>query len=110
MHSLISDAFSINNNIHQNSLYSLLCMLLFFVLVFYFIIVRPQKNKVREHKNIIDSLATGDEILTSSGFVGKIKKITRIGYVLLELNKNVEVLIKKDYVLLVLPKGTVKTI
>ncbi|ANF17295.1 preprotein translocase subunit YajC [Buchnera aphidicola (Schlechtendalia chinensis)] len=110
MNLLISDAFAFDNNIHNNSLYSLLAMLLFFALIFYFIIYRPQNNKIKEHKKLLESLVVGDEILTSSGFLGKIKKITTVGYIILELNKNVEVLIKSDYVLSILPKGTLKII
>ncbi|XBC38301.1 MAG: preprotein translocase subunit YajC [Buchnera aphidicola (Floraphis choui)] len=110
MNVLISEAFSANSNIQQNSLYSLLYMSLFFLSIFYFLIFRPQKNKVKKHRALINSLSKGDEILTASGFIGKVKRITTIGYILLELNNNVEVLIKDDYILSVLPKGTLKII
>ncbi|XBC41890.1 MAG: preprotein translocase subunit YajC [Buchnera aphidicola (Kaburagia rhusicola rhusicola)] len=108
MNLLISEAFASSSAVHQNNPYSFICMLLFFVAIFYFIIFRPQKNKIKAHRALIDSLSKDDEVLTTSGFIGKIKNITKQGYILLVLNDNVEVLIKSDYISLVLPKNTIK--
>ncbi|XBC37779.1 MAG: preprotein translocase subunit YajC [Buchnera aphidicola (Meitanaphis microgallis)] len=110
MNFLISEVFAASSSVQQNSIYSLLFMVLFFLSAFYFVIFRPQKKRANEHKALIRSLSKGDEVLTTSGFVGKVKRITKIGYVLLELNNNIEVLIKNDYISLILPKNTLKNI
>ncbi|XBC39348.1 MAG: preprotein translocase subunit YajC [Buchnera aphidicola (Nurudea shiraii)] len=110
MNFLISEAFASNSDVYQGNVYSLVYMLLFFLFVFYFTIIRPQRNKLKEHKTLISSLSLGDEILTTGGVVGKIKKFIETEYIVLELNHNVKILIKNDYVLLILPKGTLNNI
>ena len=89
----------------------MLIMLAFFGLVFYFLIYRPQAKRVKEHKNLMSSMGKGDEVLTSGGLIGKITKIAEDSdYVAIELNANNEVVIKKDFVTAVLPKGTLKSL
>lgn len=94
----------------ENNSYSLIFMLIMFVLIFYFVIFRPQHKKNKEHKFLIESLSQGDEVLTTSGFLGKIKKVTKNGYILLQLNDTTEVFIKRDFIELSLPKGTLKNL
>ncbi|WP_086982288.1 preprotein translocase subunit YajC [Vibrio aphrogenes] len=86
-------------------------MLGMFALIFYFMIYRPQAKRVKEHKNLMASMSKGDEVLTSGGLIGKIVKISEDNsYILLALNENNEVTIKKDFVTAVLPKGTIKSL
>jgi preprotein translocase subunit YajC len=90
----------------QSSLMSMLPLLLMFG-VLYFVMIRPQMKKQKEHKTMIDSLAKGDEIITAGGFLGKVSKMGE-GYLSVELATGVEVQMQRSAVVQVLPKGTVK--
>ena len=86
-------------------------MLVVFGLIFYFLLYRPQAKRVKEHKNLMAAMSKGDEVITGGGLVGKIVKISDDNdYILLALNENNEVTIKKDFVTAVLPKGTLKSL
>ena len=86
-------------------------MLGMFAVIFYFMIYRPQAKRQKEHKNLMSSMGKGDEVLTAGGLVGKITKASEENdYVVIELNANNEVTIKKDFVSAVLPKGTLKSL
>lgn len=91
--------------------FEMLIMLGMFAVIFYFMIYRPQAKRVKEHKSLMSAMGKGDEVLTSGGLVGKITKIAEDNdYVSIELNDNNEVVIKKDFVTAVLPKGTLKSL
>jgi preprotein translocase subunit YajC len=75
--------------------------------VLYFVMIRPQMKKQKEHKTMIDALAKGDEIITAGGFLGKVSKIGD-GYLSVEVATGVEVQMQRSAVVQVLPKGTVK--
>ena len=85
---------------------SMLPLLLMFV-VLYFVMIRPQMKRQKEHKAMIDALAKGDEVATVGGLLGKISRIgdTTLG---LELATGVEVNLQRSAVVQVLPKGTIK--
>ncbi|MGO2508426.1 preprotein translocase subunit YajC [Vibrio hibernica] len=86
-------------------------MLGMFAVIFYFMIYRPQAKRVKAHKTLMSSMSKGDEVLSSGGLVGKIVKISDDNdYILLALNENNEVTIKKDFVTAVLPKGSLKSL
>lgn len=109
--SLISVAHAAGEGATQGGGFEMLIMLGMFAVIFYFMIYRPQAKRVKEHKNLMASMAKGDEVLTSGGLVGKITKISEENdYVSIELNVNNEVVIKKDFVTAVLPKGTLKSL
>ena len=79
--------------------------------IFYFMIYRPQAKRVKEHKNLMSSMGKGDEVLTSGGLVGKITKIAEDNdFISIELNSANTVVIKKDFITAVLPKGTLKSL
>ena len=88
------------------SLGTMLPLVLMFV-VLYFIMIRPQMKRQKEHKAMIDALAKGDEVVTSGGVLGKVSKIgdTFVG---LEVAQGVEIQIQRSAVVQVMPKGTVK--
>jgi preprotein translocase subunit YajC len=99
------------------SLMSFLPIVLMFG-VLYFLMIRPQMKRQKEHKQMIDSLAKGDEVLAASGMVGKISKIGE-AYVSIEIarvsaergpDQVFEVQMQKSAVQQVLPKGTIKAI
>ncbi len=80
-----------------------------FALIFYFMIWRPQSKRQKEHKSLIESIGKGDEVLTSSGMLGKVTKIDD-HYVAIQITDNVEIKMQKSSVAAVLPKGTIKSI
>jgi preprotein translocase subunit YajC len=90
----------------QSTLMSMLPLLLMFV-VLYFVMIRPQMKKQKEHRAMIDALAKGDEVVTAGGFIGKVSKLGD-AYVGVELATGVEVQMQRSAVVQVLPKGTMK--
>ena len=90
----------------QGSPYSLIIMLVVFALIFYFMILRPQQKRAKDHRKLMESIAKGDEVLTTGGLIGRVTKVSETGYVVLELSENTEVTIKRDFVAAVLPIGT----
>lgn len=79
------------------------------LLVFYFLILRPQQKRAKEHKQLIDALQKGDEIVTIGGALGKVVKVDE-NYVSVEIAANVVITIQKTAVQTSLPKGTIKSI
>lgn len=109
--SLISVAHAAGEGASQGGGFEMLIMLGMFAVIFYFMIYRPQSKRVKEHKSLMGSMAKGDEVLTSGGLVGRITKIADDNdFISVELNNNNEVVIKKDFVSAVLPKGTLKSL
>jgi len=90
------------------SLMQLLPMILMFV-VLWFLMVRPQMKKSKEHKALISTLAKGDEVVTQGGILGKIVKVGD-SYVTVEIATGTEVVVQKPSIGLVLPKGTLKSL
>jgi len=80
-----------------------------FVIIFYFLIWRPQSKRANEHKNLLSSLGKGDEVMTNSGILGRITKVDDL-YVGLQVADNLELKMQKASVAAVLPKGTIKSI
>lgn len=93
----------------QGGGFSLLIMTGFFVLFMYFAMWRPQSKRAKEHRNLIASLASGDEVITAGGILGKISKVTD-SYLVLSLADNVQITVQKSSIVSTLPKGTLKSI
>ena len=106
----ISDAVAATGAPAQGSPMSLILMLVVFGLIFYFMILRPQQKRTKEHKNLMISIAKGDEVLTNGGLVGRVTEVAETGYIAIALNDTTEVVIKRDFVAAVLPKGTMKAL
>lgn len=77
--------------------------------VMYFVMIRPQSKRAKEHKNMLSKLATGDEVLTQGGLVGTIARDAGT-FFMLTLSQGVEVPVQKQSVVQVLPKGTLQSI
>jgi len=90
----------------SSSLMSMLPLVLMFV-VLYFVMIRPQMKRQKEHRTMIDALAKGDEVATAGGVLGK---VTRLGdtYIGVEVANGVEIQVQRSAVVQVLPKGTIK--
>lgn len=109
--SLISVAHASGGAPAQGGGFEMLIMLGMFALIFYFMIYRPQAKRAKEHRNLMASMSKGDEVLTSGGLIGKITKIADDNdFISIALNDNNQVVIKKDFVTAVLPKGTLKSL
>lgn len=78
---------------------------LFFVIM-YFMIIRPQNKRVKEHNKLIDSLSNGTEVVVSNGIMGKIIKI-KDDVIDLEISKDVSIKVRKNSITTVLPKGSI---
>jgi preprotein translocase subunit YajC len=91
---------------------SIIFMVLIFV-VFYFLLIRPQVKRQKEHKTMVDALSKGDEVVTAGGITGKITEISD-QYMTLQIasvdGKPVAVSILRSAVQTLLPKGTLKTL
>jgi len=75
----------------------------------YFLIIRPQRKRQKEHTNLVGGLGKGDEVVMTSGMLGKITKLDG-DYAVLEVSNNLELKFQKSAVHAVLPKGTIKAI
>jgi preprotein translocase subunit YajC len=74
----------------------------------YFLMIRPQMKRAKEQKAMTDALQKGDEVITSSGIVGKVTKVAEI-YISLEISSGTEIQMQKAAVQTLLPKGSIKT-
>lgn len=77
--------------------------------VFYFLIVRPQQKRAKEHKAMVEALQKGDEVVTIGGVLGKITKVGEEN-VQVEIASGVNVQVQKSAIQNVLPKGTIKSL
>ncbi|MBI5718932.1 MAG: preprotein translocase subunit YajC [Burkholderiales bacterium] len=90
----------------ESSLVSLLPLVLMFV-VLYFIMIRPQMKKQKEHKAMVEAIAKGDEVVIAGGVLGRVAKLGD-SYLHVEVANGVELQVQRASVIQVLPKGTFK--
>ena len=90
----------------ESTLFSLLPLVLMFV-VLYFIMIRPQMKRQKEHKAMVEAIAKGDEVVFGGGLLGRVSKLGE-SYISVEIAANVEVQVQRAAVVQVLPKGTIK--
>ena len=84
-------------------------LILMFV-VLYFLMIRPQMKRAKEHKALVEGLQRGDEIVTASGIVGRVTKVDAV-YITVEISggdKPVEIVMQRQAIQTLLPKGTFK--
>jgi len=86
----------------------LLPIVLMFVLL-YFLMIRPQMKRAKDHKQMVEALQKGDEVITAGGVVGRISKMGE-AYVTVEIAPNTEISVQRAAVQTLLPKGTMKTL
>ena len=80
-----------------------------FILIFYFLLIRPQSKRRKEHQALISGLSKGDEVVTAGGIVGQINKVED-DFVKIQVADNMELRVQKSSVGATLPKGTLKTL
>ena len=90
----------------EAGLLSFLPLILIFI-IFYFLLMRPQIKRAKEHKKMVESLSKNDEVVTSGGIMGRITKVDE-AYLVLEVADGVRVKVQKNAVGSLLPKGTLK--
>jgi preprotein translocase subunit YajC len=76
--------------------------------VFYFMLIRPQMKRSKEHKLLISQLSKGDEVITNGGLLGRITDVSD-SFVTLELADNLQIKLQRQAVATVMPKGTIKS-
>jgi preprotein translocase subunit YajC len=104
----ISDAYAQDASGQTGTLELILPLLLMFA-IFYFLLIRPQQKKAKEHKNMVGSLGKGDEIITNGGLLAKITDVDD-NFLTCKVSANVEVKIQRFAVTSVMPKGTIKNL
>ena len=83
-------------------------VMVLFLAVFYFMLIRPQQKKAKEHQALISKLSAGDEVVTTGGILGR---VTDVGdtFITLEISEGVRVKVQKFQVASLMPKGTLKS-
>ncbi|MDR2240205.1 MAG: preprotein translocase subunit YajC [Zoogloeaceae bacterium] len=90
------------------TLMGMLPIILMFV-VLWFLMIRPQMKRAKEHKAMVEAMQKGDEVLINGGIAGRVTKVGE-AYVGLEIAENVEISVQKNAVTTILPKGTLKAL
>jgi preprotein translocase subunit YajC len=109
MQFIISDAYAQTAQQPQqpDMLTGLFLPMIFLAVVFYFLIIRPQSKRAKEHKSMLADLGKGDEIATNGGLIGKVVKIGE-NFVEIEVSDGVNVRVQKHAIANLMPKGTMK--
>lgn len=107
MNLLLSDAWAQDAGAAGGTPYSLLFWMVLFFAIMYFMLIRPQQKRTKEHKTMISALAKGDEVVTSGGTLGR---VTHVGeqFLTVEIAEGVSIKVQKGSVAAVMPKGTIK--
>ena len=101
---LISDAYAQVGGEAGGSLFSLLPLVVIFVL-FYFLLIRPQQKRAKQHKEMVAALAKGEEVVTNGGLLGKVIEVDD-NFITVEISSGLNVKVQRQAVSQVMPKGT----
>ena len=77
--------------------------------VFYFLLIRPQQKRAKEHKKMVEALSKGDDVVTNGGLLGKITNVAD-AFVTMEISEGLEVKVQRASVAAIMPKGTIKSV
>jgi len=102
----ISSAFAQDAAAQPGGLISFLPLIVIFAL-FYFMLIRPQMKRAKEHRQLVAGLQKGDEVVTSGGLLGKLTSIDD-SFVTVKVAENTEIRVQRHAVASVMPKGTLK--
>jgi preprotein translocase subunit YajC len=92
----------------QGNPWSLLIMMVLFFAVFYFMAIRPQMKRAKEHRALLSSLSKGDEVVTNGGIAGRIDEVGE-NFTSIEIADGVKIKVQKNAISAVLPKGSLKS-
>ncbi|OGO94475.1 MAG: preprotein translocase subunit YajC [Coxiella sp. RIFCSPHIGHO2_12_FULL_44_14] len=93
----------------QASFWNMIWLPLLLIVVFYFLLIRPQSKRTKEHRSLLERLSIGDEVISTGGIVAKVIRL-KDNFVTLEVAKGVEITLQKSSIAQVLPKGTIDSI
>ncbi|MEE9342280.1 MAG: preprotein translocase subunit YajC [Gammaproteobacteria bacterium] len=102
----ISDAMAAAGTPSEPGILSFLPLILLFI-VFYFLLIRPQSKRAKEHKTMVSTLSKGDEVVTNGGLLGKISEVGE-NFIQVKIADNVVVKVQRHAIASLMPKGTVK--
>ena len=105
---LISPAAAQAAPAQQGSPMSLVVMMVLFFAVFYFMAIRPQMKRAKEHRALLSGLSKGDEVLTNGGVAGRVEELGE-SFVSVEIAAGVTIKVQKNAISAVLPKGSLKS-
>lgn len=103
----INDAMAQGAEAQQAPGFEMIIMLVVMFGIFYFLLIRPQQKKAKEHRGMVDALKSGDEIITNGGLFATIMDVTD-DTLTCKLAENVEIKLQRHAVTAILPKGTIK--
>jgi preprotein translocase subunit YajC len=106
---LISPAYAQAAGASQGDLLTTMLPMVAIFVVFYFLLIRPQQKKAKEHRTMLDALEKGNEIVTAGGIVGRITRMNDT-YVTVEIAPGTEITVQRQAVTQLLPKGTLKSL
>ncbi|OOC10582.1 MULTISPECIES: preprotein translocase subunit YajC [Thioalkalivibrio] len=104
---LISAAHAQEGQAAGGGLIEFLIMIVIFFAIMYFLIIRPQSKRAKEHRSMVESLSKGDEIVTNGGMAGKITEVGE-NFIHVDVADGVNVVVQKQSVQSVMPKGSLK--
>lgn len=108
MNALIPDAFAQTAGATTpGGQYAPLAMMVIFIVIFYFLLIRPQQKKAKDHQAMLAKLATGDEVVTAGGVLGKVIEAGE-SFVTVEIADGVRVKVQRFQITQLVPKGTLK--
>src|SRR5579871_3761011 len=85
-----------------------LLMMVVFIVIFYLLLIRPQQKKAKEHQSLVSKLASGDEVVTTGGLLGRVVEVGD-SFITLEIAEGVRVKVQKFQISSLMPKGTLKS-
>lgn len=106
---LISPAYAQGGAAAGGGIMPTLIMVGLFFVFMYFMIIRPQMKRQKEHKKLLESLDKGSEIVTSGGIAGRIRQVGE-NFLVVEVSDGVEIRVQKNSVTSVVPKGTLESL
>ncbi|MDX2314796.1 MAG: preprotein translocase subunit YajC [Gammaproteobacteria bacterium] len=104
----ISDAYAQGGGLGGSAPYGDIMFLVLLFAVFYFLLIRPQQKRAKEHKKMVEAVAKGDEVVTNGGVLGKIIDIGDT-FLTVTIAEGVDVKLQRSSVSATVPKGTIKS-
>lgn len=101
----VADAYAQAGEAQEPSLLVTFLPLVLLLVIFYFLLIRPQAKRAKEHRKMVDALSEGDEVVTNGGLLGRINQVED-EFVTVEIAKNVQVRVQRQAVSSLMPKGT----
>ena len=107
MNSLIPEAYAQAAGASPGGSFAPLLLMVVFIVIFYFLLIRPQQKKAKEHQAMLAKIATGDEVVTSGGILGKVIEVGET-FATVEVADGVRIKVQKLQISSLVPKGTFK--